>query len=166
MGTCNALLSLGTDQYLEIIAPDPDQDIKGTLGEQLIERGHSGIRSWAVATNDLGAVDKVARKLNLNPQPIVDMNRTTPEGLRLDWQLLFVSGRLLPFFIDWKDSPHPALSAPPGCTLETFNVSVEDYPAYRALMRTLAIDVSVVHGPGDLSARIVTPRGLVVLPGW
>ena len=35
MGTRNALLSFGEDQYLEIIAPDPEQHLPGTTGELL-----------------------------------------------------------------------------------------------------------------------------------
>ena len=34
-GSCNALLSFGNEQYLEIIAPDPEQPHQGNLGEEL-----------------------------------------------------------------------------------------------------------------------------------
>ena len=36
MGTRNAILSFGNEQYLEIIAPDPLQDVTGTMGAELL----------------------------------------------------------------------------------------------------------------------------------
>ena len=53
IGTRNALLSFGDDQYLEIIAPDPQQDLPGTTGEILANNPNSGTRAWAVAADDL-----------------------------------------------------------------------------------------------------------------
>jgi hypothetical protein len=166
-GTRNALLSLGADQYLEIIAPDPQQNLAGTMGAELIARGTSGIRGWAVATNDLVKVRTTATQHDLKPRPIIDMNRTTPAGVRLDWQLFLVSGNtLLPFFIDWKKSPHPALTTPRGCTLSAFTISAPNVDEVKALLDALEIDVAVVKGEAGFSARLQTPRGVVELGGW
>ena len=55
LGTRNALLAFeGT--YFELIAPDPDQDIKGTFGEQMANLKAGGLVTWAVE-GDLTAAD-------------------------------------------------------------------------------------------------------------
>ena len=167
MGTRNALMSLGSDQYLEIIAPDPEQTLAGTLGEELVQHGGSGVRGWAVAASDLAPLHAIAKAHGLEPRPLLDMSRTTPEGVRLDWQLFFPSdNRLLPFFIDWQQSPHPALSTPTGCTLSGFTVSVPEVDATRALMDALGVEVDVVSGEAGLSAELDTPAGIVTLEPW
>ncbi|MBT5443829.1 MAG: VOC family protein, partial [Gammaproteobacteria bacterium] len=45
-GTRNALLSFGNEQYVEIIAPDPLQDIAGTMGAELSSLQGPSIRTW------------------------------------------------------------------------------------------------------------------------
>jgi hypothetical protein len=163
-GTRNALMSLGDDQYLEIIAPDPDQDLTGNMGGELLEKANSGIRGWAVATDNLEAVSKTVTAQGWSPQPIIDMSRTTPDGVRLDWQLMFVTGhKLLPFFIDWKDSPHPALSTPGGCSLLEFSISTPDPGQYQATMDALQIQIEVVSGKQEISAQLKTPAGHLTL---
>lgn len=166
-GTRNALMSLGADQYLEIIAPDPDQDLSGTMGEELIQHGGSGVRAWAVAATDLTVVSTVGRKHGLTPQPIIDMNRTTPDGVRLDWQICFLGGHaMVPFFIDWKDSIHPAQTTPTGATLLDFTVSLPEPAEFAAFMEALGIEVSVDTGPEAFSARLQTPLGVAELSNW
>ena len=167
MGTRNALLSRGADQYLEIIAPDPPQALTDTLGNELIQHSGSGIRSWAVATDNLSAVTDITTAQGLNPQPVIDMNRTTPAGVRLDWQVLQLRGnRMLPFFIDWKNSPHPALTTPAGCRLAEFTVSVPEGPQYQKLMDALQIHVTVVQGVLGFNAQLECPTGVVELSSW
>lgn len=167
MGTCNALLSLGEDQYLEIIAPDHSQRLSGTTGELLINHGGSGIRGWAVATTDLDALTVVASNVGYGCKDTIDMSRTTPQGVHLAWQLRFFTGNsLLPFFIDWKASPHPALSTPKGCSLMAFGVTTQEPQAYQQLVQDLSLDVSVTHGEDQLTSVLNTPKGLVRLEGW
>lgn len=167
MGTRNALLSLGEDQYLEVIAPDPEQELKGSLGEELINHGGSGVRGWAVAATDLEAIKQVATEQGLNPQPLVEMNRTTPAGVPLDWQIMFVAGHpLLPFFINWKLSPHPARNTPVGCTLFSFTVATPDHVSFKNRMSALDIEVAVVDGDNGLTAQLATPSGTVTLGNW
>lgn len=168
VGTRNALVSLDNHQYLEIIAPDPDQELSGTTGEVLLANGGSGIRGWAVACEDLSKVVDVAMTQQLGCRDIINMSRKTPEGLQLAWQLLFMRNAHLPFFIDWQGSPHPALSTPTGCQLSQFTVITQKPTPYREFLSALELDpaIAVIEGTDGFQAELETPRGSVILNAW
>ena len=166
IGTRNALLSFGGDQYLEIIAPDPQQELTGTTGEILANNPNSGIRAWAVAADDLLVVREAAEAVNVASREVIDMARTTPEGVRLAWQLLFLNDARWPFFIDWQESSHPSVNAPRGCSLVEFLITTPDPEVYRQLMQQLGIEVAVEAGELGFFATLQTPNGRVQLPSW
>ena len=112
-GTRNALLSLGHDHYLEIIAPDPAQP---AANDQRHLRQLSGPRliTFAVTTNDIDSIAAKARKARLEVSGPNDGSRRLPSGTMLRWQTLAVRNDLggdviqpVPFFIQWSvGSPH------------------------------------------------------------
>src|SRR5262245_11630720 len=56
-GTRNALLALGPQRYLEIIAPDPKQPVQG-LALQLQSMNEPRVFNWAVHTGDIASAAK------------------------------------------------------------------------------------------------------------
>jgi hypothetical protein len=113
-GTRNALLSLGRLHYLEIIAPDPAQgNHPDELG--LAQLSSPRIVQWAVHTEDIAAVKRIAEAAGIKtigPQP---GSRQRPDGKELRWQRLGIEETtpLLPFFIQWEaGSAHPSSDAP------------------------------------------------------
>jgi hypothetical protein len=165
MGTCNALLSLGNRQYIELIAPDPNQTLQDNLGSVLRDADRDGLRSWAIATTSLP--DLAVELTDFFPGNVIDMTRVTKDGERLQWQLMFLKGSVnLPFFIDWQHSPHPSLSTPQGCSLIDVTVSSDTPEKMNTLKTVLGLDFSVVDGENSLTARIQTPNGAVTLTPW
>src|SRR5215472_4307823 len=111
-GTQNALLSLGTRRYLEIIAPDPKQSAveQYTVITKLKEPRLIG---WAAHRDDLDVFATMLRHEGIEfegPQP---GSRQRPDGKVLYWKALRLKddhGGLLPFFIEWgADSTHPSV---------------------------------------------------------
>ena len=166
VGTRNALLSLDNHQYLEIIAPDPEQDLTGTTGQLLLDHGGTGIRSWAIACDSLINVATLAAARNIATRDIIDMSRTTPDGIKLAWQLLFLTDPHMPFFIDWLKSPHPALATPTGCQLKSFHISATAPETYSNLLTDLALSIAVTAGANAFTAELKTPKGIVLLDSW
>ena len=166
-GTRNALLGLSDSSYLEIIGPDKKQNLENTLGELLVSKNTSGIRAWAVAVSDLALVADVAQDLGFRVRERKEMSRKTPEGSLLEWELLFLDGGpLLPFFIDWKGSEHPARKAPSGCGLSELSISAEEPKVYQELLNKLQLEVSISEGEPAISAIIRSPEGDWSLPSW
>ena len=166
-GTRNALLGLSDSSYLEIIGPDKKQNLENTLGELLVSKNTSGIRAWAVAVSDLALVADVAQDLGFRVRERKEMSRKTPEGSLLEWELLFLDGGpLLPFFIDWKGSEHPARKAPSGCGLSELLISAEEPKVYQELLNKLHLEVVVSEGEPAISAIIRSPKGDWSLPSW
>lgn len=164
-GTQNALFSLGnnlgTDQYFEIIAPDPDQDINSDLVKSF------GIRTWAVASNDLLKQQQVADSLGYKSE-LVSMSRELPDGGLLEWRLLFIVGHgfsyQFPFFIDWLGKPNPSSATPVGCELQSFTIRSEESSGLIKILEAFDIsNVTVEQGIAGMFAILSSPEGKVII---
>jgi hypothetical protein len=121
-GTRNALVALGPSVYLEIIAPDPDQPPPETpraFGIDALSR--SRLAAWAVKGRHIEDIAATAARNGVPLGEIASGSRKRPDGVLLSWRYTdpraMVAGGVVPFFIDWGDSPHPAVTAARGASL-------------------------------------------------
>lgn len=178
-GTANALLSLGPSAYLEILGRDPEQH-EAALDPEVKALQGSGIYHWAVGGVDLAAVAARAEAAGLTGGALVPGGRVKPDGERISWVCWGLHGHrfgsLIPFFIDWGDTRHPAQAAPRGGELSQFEIRTPEAAALSEIFRILGIDVPVVEreeakvvarlrsGAGEmtLTSFAPMPRGYVI----
>jgi hypothetical protein len=174
-GSHNALLSLGEDVYLEVIASDPTQPEPATARSFGLDKLTSArLATWAARTTDIEATIEQARAAGYDPGDLMAGGRTRDDGLRLSWQSASrpeaVRGEtppgdwLIPFLIDWGDTPHPAATTPGQSRLVALQATHPDPAAVQAMLQALGLDLVVE--PGDKPALIATidsPNGRVVL---
>jgi len=173
-GTWNALLALGEDCYLELIAPDTEQSLVNNLGAEIRDHGGAGIRTWATAATSL---DGLARDMAASDRSFtgpVDMERTTPQGDHLAWQLLFPKdaelGLVLPFIIDWCGSKHPAQTSPKGCWINSITLMTGHSQVLTDWFELMEFSDQRVHllaaDQSGIEASISSPAGELKLTGW
>jgi hypothetical protein len=164
-GTRNALLGLGGERYLELLAPDPE----GTGGAFLASIAHLDapeLHGWCARAGDADAVAARVEAVGARPRRLA-MSRRRPDGVTLRWELVFVDGHpfggLVPFFIDWRGSPHPSPGLPAGLACEGLRLAHPDAIGLRALLDGLGglpEGVSVAGGvEAALRASWRGPRG-------
>jgi hypothetical protein len=168
-GTRNALLALGPTSYLEIIGPDPEQvavERPRWFGiDDLVE---PRLITWAVGAADLEGVVTQAAQHGVKLGEVLPGSRTRADGVTLRWRYTsprpLVSDGLIPFFIDWGDTPHPARSAPSGAVLVSLREEHPDATRIQSELGGLGLDLSVQ--PASRPALIATidcARGRVEL---
>jgi len=168
-GTHNALLGLAGPSYLEIIAPDPEQGRPpGPLPFCLENLHQRGLAGWATRTTEIDRLVAESRAAGYDPGPIESMERLRPDGTTIRWRLTSMpysaSTFVVPFVIDWGDSPHPSVSAPAGASLIALRIEHPDPPTIRHALDALHLEVVVSHGAEPaLIALLDTPRGRVEL---
>jgi len=92
----------------------------------------------------------------------------TPEGHTLAWSFtdpyVVLADGIVPFFIDWGQSPHPADSAPQGAVLRELSAEHPDPDYAQSMLDQLGLAIRVSAGRrAALVAVIDSPRGQVVL---
>jgi len=162
-GTRNALLALGSDCYLEVIAPDPKQSAPAWF-TRITLLSEPKLIAWAVQSSDLSALAQAATSAGILIDGPHDGARSRPDGRILSWKLFRLRddrGGLLPFCIEWgRDSVHPAVDAPSGCRLVDFHLQSPDTEGLTRVCRALQVAVNVERGEqAGLVAIIVSPRG-------
>ena len=162
-GTRNALASLGSGIYLEIIGPDPSQKLEGTHGAVLKELRQPCIHAIVAVSQDLAAVQKAYAAAGIATD-VRDGGRKTPAGEFIRWKFLTPQagelGAFAPLFIDWLDSVHPAKTSTPGCTLTKFEAGHPDSNSIGRLWRSLSLDIPLIRADRPhFIADLATPRG-------
>jgi hypothetical protein len=164
-GTRNALLSLGDDVYLEIIGPDPEQpEPERSRVFRVDEIESPRLTTWVAKEDNLESRIESAAKGGLQFGGILSGGRRAPDGSFLAWRVSdpqVVNGDgVVPFLIDWGETPHPATTAPRGGTLLSLRAEHPDPEAVRLLLSAAGLDLPLESGPEPaLIATVETPGG-------
>jgi len=163
-GTHNALVALGPEIYLEVIAADPELSPPPRgVGFGAAAVGRPRLVTWALRVDD---IDASARAAGLGD--VGSGERERQDGSLLRWRLSDPYAErcdgVIPFLIDWAGSPHPAATAPPGGRLIGLRLRHPRPDAVRGRLTPLGLDVAVTEAaePG-LFAVIDSPAGRVEL---
>lgn len=166
-GTRNALVALGPQVYLELLAPQEGVDaIDDAPG--LTELTEFTPWGWAASTTDLDATLALLRGSGYSIGDPMPGSRATPQGGLLEWrtggaeEAAAIGG---PFLIEWSaDSPHPATTSPSGCELKAFTVLTPEGEALGDFLRSLELldAVSAVQqAEGGYEITLRCPAGEV-----
>jgi hypothetical protein len=168
-GTRNALAGLGPRCYLEIIAPDPEHSPNaGARPFGLDGGGPSRLVGWAANATDLEQLRAAASRWGVTLGDVQSGSRQRPDGTILSWTLTdlccVVAGGVMPFFINWGRSQHPASAAPKGATLRSLRAEHPDANQVREMLRGFGLQLLVTAGSVPaLVAEIDCPNGRVLL---
>jgi hypothetical protein len=169
-GTRNALIALGPTSYLEIIGPDPDQpkpDHPRRFGIDDLQAPR--LVAWAAKGTNLTQIVADAHRRGVPIGDVLPGSRRTPTGVLLSWHVtdqraVAANNGLVPFFIDWGNTPHPATSAAAGATLISLRGEHPNAENVQKMLTELGLELPVVKGERpSLVATILGTRGRVEL---
>ena len=169
LGTRNALVAVGSDAYLEIFAPDPNQPpppAPRPYGLDALKA--SRLVAWFVKGSDLARVRSLARGKGVPLGEVKSGTRRRSDGVELSWHFTDpwspVADGIVPFFIDWGTSPHPSQTATKGLSLVSLRAEHPDDRGALRMLQQLGLRLAVTKGPiPALIATIDGPRGRVEL---
>lgn len=168
-GTRNALIGLGDETYLEIIGPDPDQPKTARPRRFGIDDLKAPrLVTWAAKGADLEAIVDNAKRSGVDLGQVQAGSRRRPDGVLLLWRLsvspALTADGIVPFFIDWGKTPHPAAALPRGCVLVSLRAEHPDAKRVQAELSTLGLNLRVAPASTPaIIAAIHTAKGDVEL---
>lgn len=169
-GTRNSLVGLGGRQYLELVAPDPDQPApEHARPFRVDELTAPRLVGWAAGVDDLAAVVAGAREAGYDPGEPFTMSRRAADGTERAWQMTPTdtgTSGVIPFLIDWGQTSHPSEGLPSVLfqTLRITHPQLEDVTAALTALGVARGPIQARSGePVRLSAVLMAKTGRVEL---
>lgn len=136
----NAIVHLGGQTYLEIIGLT-----SGAVGTAEPSKGisGSGVSGWAVNTHNIEDTQTSLERMGFSTTDVATHHRTRTDNSNAQWSSFGVRPKIKgrPFFIQWsKETQHPSLVAPKGCTLKALNIATPHFLAMGALKKSFRLD--------------------------
>ncbi len=166
LGTHNALVSLGANRYLEILAPRPGAVLDPFFGAASRYETLTPIL-WAVATDDLDSVYQSITAAGFAASEPSLGSRRTDDGDTIRWSMITMGDAapaVAPFCIQWTaDTRHPSLSSPAGCSLASFTARSPDDRDLGRLLGLFGFPLTVNRGSAAMIIDLESPNGPVRL---
>jgi hypothetical protein len=166
-GTRNALLALGPKMYLEIMGPEPSLSRAGLKRPFDLDKLYKPrLTTWVSRSDDLAKTVEIGRNLGVDLGEVQSGKRTKPNGSVLSWTMTDLmkhrENGIVPYFINWGNSKHPAEGAPTGCTLKELKAEHPNPNHLNSILKAFGLDIQITHGKSaSLSATIETKLGMV-----
>jgi len=166
-GTHNALLSLGAETYLELIARDPGLEVPAhrvLFGAASVSEPR--LVTWALRSESIDETAAIASAAGIGLGAIVAGSRRRPDGESISWRFSDPNAMPLtgavPFLISWGDTLHPAAGVPRAGELVGLRLEHPEPERVRKALATLGVEMDVSEGNSfRLIARIETAHGAV-----
>lgn len=160
-GTRNALLTIGPRCYLEIVGRDPEQHLPDhSTWFGIDDLKAAKLVTWAAKAADLNSVVREAHDNGVKLGPITEGSRRRLDGVKLTWKFteptVVQEDGILPFFIDWQSSSHPAASATAGAELLSFFAEHPEHQRVKRSLAALKLDLEVY--PAQAPALVAVLR--------
>lgn len=175
-GTQNALLSLDSGRYLELLAPNyADTTASARATERERTAYYATFRTltpagWAIHAPDAAAERARLLARGFAPGNVQPGSRERPDGRTLRWHTLDPWGGpqrlVLPFIIAWTaDSPHPSVDAPTGCRLTELAIASPSADSLGRLFQAAEWSVPIrADSTERLEFTLDCPAGVVRFP--
>lgn len=168
-GTHNALINLGNEIYLELLAIDEEnKEIKSPrwMGVDIITEPR--VTRWAIKSDNLGAELATLKEYNEGLAQSFEGSRKKQDGSTLKWHMALPLPspeiELAPFAVDWKDSIHPTKSLPDECELLSIEFKHPNPAKVNELFSKLNIEHKAHQAVStEIKLVIKSPKGVIEL---
>lgn len=167
-GTKNALVNLGNQCYLEILAADSTNE-KITpprwMGIDLIKNAQ--VTRWCLKSKDLEKDSEVLKNHQSTLGTIYGGQRKTSTGDLLAWEMILPLASpkvdLLPFMVDWSNSSvHPTDNLPSQCQLLAINFYHPKPKTLQPYFEELGVKHTIKKGNSSLiKLTLETQKGII-----
>jgi len=168
-GTKNALINLGNNIYLELLAADDHNTSVPPprwMGVDLLTKNQ--ITRFAIRSNTLKKDSEVLKKFNREMGNIGSGSRNTAEGAILQWQLIMPLPtpeiELVPFVLDWsKTEKHPSELLPNmGCQFVEIYGTHPNPNEFTDVLKSLDYNLTIKKAD-QTSLRLIlnSPHGII-----
>ena len=164
-GTRNAIVTCGAKMYLEVIGPDPEQVPPATprwFNIDSLERPK--LVAWAAKAERLDDLVQYAAQNEVTLGNVESGNRDLPDGTHLVWRFsdprTVLADGVIPFFIDWGESRHPADGNAADCELVELRAAHPDCETVQKQLDVLGVELEISSGSKPaLIAVLCSERG-------
>ena len=168
-GTHNALISLGDNSYLEIIARDPDSNIEDPLWMGLTVLSEPKLTRWAIHSENLLRDAKILTEKTNKNFIISKGSRETTSGKTLTWDMIlpFALPEVdpIPFVLDWSNSElHPSDVLQNKCGLKEVIINYPDHLTLSSIFSAIEVETTIKASDQiSINAVLECPKGIIII---
>ena len=169
-GTKNAVVNLGNQRYLEILAADEENTAiqpPRWMGVDFLEQAQ--MTRWSLKSTNLPADSHTLKGYDLEMGRIEGGQRKTTSGNLLTWEMIMPLAapqlEVMPFMTDWQNSAvHPTDTMSEQCQLIGMKFTHPTPDLLVPTLTKLALDLDLTAGETiSIKAIIQCPKGIITI---